>query len=233
MKWALLVCVSRALSSLWHPAVILTAVTIKSQQRGRGREGHSNGQEIAHQQKTAKISGFKLTRRWRLIWIIAILCYLKAATGIFPIIDQKKLPKLRLSLCLVRELESNERELTRITISIIIHEYIVPGLYLEMKQLFFSNFNWEKNLYKISCIKCVLRSWQKKIKSKHTPKLSWFRREFYTFPNLDRAWVKNLNLNEVANINCLYNLTIRITMNWWNRLVIDSQTGSARFAYCP
>ena len=61
--------------------------------------------------------------------------------GIFPIIDQKKLPKLRLSLCLVRELESNERELTRITISIIIHEYIVPGLYLEMKQLFFSNFN--------------------------------------------------------------------------------------------
>lgn len=48
---------------------------------------------------------------------------------------------------------------------------------------------------------------------------------FYTFPNLVVvAWVKNLNLNEVANINCLYYLTIRITMNWWNRSVIDSYT---------
>ena len=144
MKWALQVCVSRALSSLWHPDCCHHQKPTEG-----GREGHSNGQEIAHQQKTAKISGFKLTRRRWLIWIIAILCYLKAATGIFPIIDQKKLPKLlRLSLCLVRELESNERELTRITISIIIHEYIVPGLYLEMKQLFFSNFNWEKTFIK-------------------------------------------------------------------------------------
>ena len=199
----------------------------------RGREGHSNGQEIAHQQKTAKISGFELTRRWRLIWIIAILCDLKAAMGIIPIIDQKKLPKLRLSLCLVRELESNERELNK-----NYYQHHNPWIYRSRivfgnETTFLFQLQLRKNFYKNSCIKCVLRSWQKKIKSKHTPKLSWFRREFYTFPNLDRAWVKNLNLNEVANINCLYNLTIRITMNWWNRLVIDSQTGPARFAYCP
>ena len=47
------------------------------------REGHSNGQEIAHQQKTAKISGFELTRRWRIMWIIAILCYPKFVMSIF------------------------------------------------------------------------------------------------------------------------------------------------------
>ena len=73
-----LVCVSRALSSpepetLW----LLSSEGCHHQKPTEGaREGHSNGQEIAHQQKTAKISGFELRRRWRIIWIIAILCYL-------------------------------------------------------------------------------------------------------------------------------------------------------------
>ena len=51
------VCVSRSLSSLWHPDCCHPEGCHHDQKPTEGaREGHSNGQEIAHQQKTAKIS---------------------------------------------------------------------------------------------------------------------------------------------------------------------------------
>ena len=65
------VCVSRSLSSLWHPDCCHPEGCHHDQKPTEGaREGHSNGQEIAHQQKNRQnITGFKLTtRRWRLIW---------------------------------------------------------------------------------------------------------------------------------------------------------------------